>query len=243
MERKLCGMLVLPAAACLLLLAGCGGGGKKTLYVTGQGSSAVENFTVSGSGALTANGSTSTGANPSVVVADPQQKYAFVANVAGGVSAGAVSQYTVAGNGLLSANTSNIGISTTSSTIPPAPVGINPLAMAIDPGGKFLFVANQGSNTVSVFTIDRSNGVLAEVSGSPFATGASPSGIAASSKAVYVANTGAGTISAYTYNSSGALTAVSGSPFAAGSTPTALALANNDAYLYAADRAGNAVLG
>lgn len=240
-ERKLCGFVMLLAAACLGL-AGCGGGGKKTLYVTGQGSSVVENFTVPGNGALVANGSVSSGANPSAVIVDPQQKYAFVANAAGGVGPGAVSQYTVGGNGQMSVNTANIGISTTSATIPPAPVGVNPVALAIDPGGKFLFVANQGSNSVSVFTIDRSTGVLAEVSGSPFATGAAPSGVAATSKAVYVANAGAGTISAYTYASSGALTAVSGSPFAAGSQPSGLALANNDTYLYAADPAGNSVL-
>lgn len=228
------------AAACLAL-AGCGGGGTKTLYAVGLGSSVVQDFQVSSTGALTANTTTSTGANPSFIVVDPQHKYAYVSNTAGGVGNGAVSQYTVAGNGQLGVNTSSAG-TTTSVSVLPVPTGVNPVAMATDPGGKFLFVANQGSNSISVFSIDRATGILAEVSGSPFATGAAPAGIAATSKAVFVSNSGAATISAYTFSAGGALAAVSGSPFAAGTAPTALALSSNGSFLFAADPSSNSVL-
>ena len=44
--------------------------------------------------------------------------------------------------------------------------------VAIDGQGKFLFVLNPQSNTISMFQIDQSTGALTEVPNSPFATGA-----------------------------------------------------------------------
>ena len=46
--------------------------------------------------------------------------------------------------------------------------------MAVDPTGKFAYVANYGSNNVSAYTIDATSGALKKVKGSPFAAGTGP---------------------------------------------------------------------
>jgi len=52
----------------------------------------------------------------------------------------------------------------------PFPAGTGPLAIAVDLKGQYAFVANGGSNNVSVYSIDQATGVLSAVAGSPFAT-------------------------------------------------------------------------
>ena len=81
-------------------------------------------------------------------------------------------------------------------------------------GAGFVYVANSGSNNVSVYSID-SNGILSEIAGSPFAAGVGPTSIAIdpAGKFAYVANGGSAdftdTVSAYAINAaSGALTSV-----------------------------------
>jgi len=49
-----------------------------------------------------------------------------------------------------------------------------PAWMAIDPGGKYLYVVNHTSESVSVFAIDWKTGALKAVPFSPFAAGAKP---------------------------------------------------------------------
>jgi hypothetical protein len=49
--------------------------------------------------------------------------------------------------------------------------------VAVDPTGKFAYVANEGSNTVSAYSIG-AGGALTQLSGSPFATGGAPISLA-----------------------------------------------------------------
>jgi len=58
-------------------------------------------------------------------------------------------------------------------------VGTSPSFATTNLSGKLLFVANQGSNTISVFGVN-ADGTLQTIGGSPFPAGAiaSPSGIA-----------------------------------------------------------------
>jgi 6-phosphogluconolactonase len=82
----------------------------------------------------------------------------------------------------------------------------------MDPSGKFLYVANSGSNNVSVFSIG-STGALTAISGSPFSAGTAPIGlsITGTDKVEYVANMGSNNVSAYSLNTAtGVLTAVAG---------------------------------
>lgn len=96
--------------------------------------------------------------------------------------------------------------------------------MAVDPAGKYLFVAETGSKGLRVLSI-ASTGALTEVTGSPFQTGLGPSAVLVDSTGayVYVTNRTDGTISAFTLAATGALTAISGSPFATGAQPSGLA--------------------
>ena len=66
-----------------------------------------------------------------------------------------------------------------------APISGSPFAwatgfyMAIDPSGKFAYVANAGSsNAIGAYTIDGTTGTLAPISGSPFAVGTTPGPLA-----------------------------------------------------------------
>lgn len=61
----------------------------------------------------------------------------------------------------------------------PFTAGDEPSALAVDPTGSFLYVANS-SGTVSVFAIATSSGALSAVSGSPYTAGTQPSAIAIS---------------------------------------------------------------
>jgi 6-phosphogluconolactonase len=114
-----------------------------------------------------------------------------------------------------------------------APIGGSPFAlssasyaMALDPVGKFAFVAKSTSSApgLSVHVLDANTGVPALVAGSPFAIpgGGIPVAVTANAdgKFVYVGTQGGGpgnlaTIVAYSVNATtGALTLVAGSPFA-----------------------------
>jgi DNA-binding beta-propeller fold protein YncE len=50
--------------------------------------------------------------------------------------------------------------------------------VAVEPTGKFTYVVNTGSGTVSAYAILAPSGALSPVSGSPFTTGMQPAAIA-----------------------------------------------------------------
>jgi 6-phosphogluconolactonase (cycloisomerase 2 family) len=234
-------------AALVLLtacLAGCGGSSSgKKIYVVGLGTPNVLILGVSSSGALTADTTdlAGTGSRPDAIIL--ARHFAYVLDSTGGAQPGGISEYKIGGAGTLSAARTAQALSTTTVTATPPKTGLNPLAMAIDSNGKFVFTANQGSNSISVFSVDGSTGLLTEITGSPFATAAGPSGLAITGSTLFVANQGAGTVSSYTFDqASGTLTQAAGSPFAAGTSPTALDLDASGKFLYVADQASNSVL-
>ncbi len=233
-------------AAIVLLtaaLTACGGSSNgKKIYVVGLGTPNVQIFGASSSGGLTADTSNlaGTGSRPDAIILT--RHFAYVLDSTGGALQGGISEYTIAGSGTLSAARTAQILSTTTVTATPPKTGLNPLSMVIDSNGKFVFVANQGSNSVSVFSVDGS-GLLTEITGSPFATSAGPSGLAMTGNTLFVANQGAGTVSVHTIDqASGNLTQVTGSPFAAGTSPTALDVDPSGKFLYVADQATNSVL-
>lgn len=88
--------------------------------------------------------------------------------------------------------------------------GFNAGSMAIDASGRFLYVANLGSNatdaaTVSMFTINSSTGLLTATNPAQVPTGFFPQGIAASTNFVYTANSDDNSVSMFTINSSSGL--------------------------------------
>ena len=225
-------------------LTACGGSSNgKKIYVVGLGTPNVQIFGVSGSGGLTADTTnlTGTGSRPNAVILT--RHFAYVLDSTGGAQPGGISEYTISSKGTLAAARTAQALSTTTVNATPPKTGLNPLSMVIDSNGKFVFVANQGSNSVSVYSVDGGTGLLTEITGSPFATAAGPSSLAITGSTLFVANQGAGMVSVYTTDkTSGSLTQVSGSPFAAGTSPASLDIDPSGKFLYAADRATNSVL-
>jgi 6-phosphogluconolactonase len=173
---------------------------------------------------------------PSAIAGTVDKKYLYVSNSrSNDVSAFAVD----AGSGALTA-------------VPGSPfvAGMSPRAVAVFTstacsvrGGhcsilENLYVANSGSDTVSAYQIDQSNGRLAPIAS--YATGTGPSAMAVVGPGapylpyLYVANTGGSNdISAFRIDGfSGGLNPVLGSPFAANGNVSSLAFGTGDAFQY-----------
>jgi 6-phosphogluconolactonase len=116
--------------------------------------------------------------------------------------------------------------------------GLSPVAITIDPSSQFVYVANNGDNTVSAYSLTLASPYLTPI-GSPIAAGSAPSAVLAEpyGRYLYVANSGDNTISAYGINAlSGALTSISGS-FSTVTGPAALGVSNDGKYLYVTGKA------
>jgi 6-phosphogluconolactonase (cycloisomerase 2 family) len=92
-----------------------------------------------------------------------------------------------------------------------------PAAVLADSTCSFVFVANKGSNDISVFSVNSTNGLLTAVTGSPFAAGAAPVALAMGDGFLFVANSGSNNVSVYTVRTGvgigGFLSQVTGSFF------------------------------
>ena len=97
----------------------------------------------------------------------------------------------------------------------PAPgVGINSNVVLLSPNERLLFVSNQQSQSVTVFSV-ASSGNLSPVAGSPFSAPGSifPTGMAMDQGGNFLYVADGSSIYGYSVASDGALTSVSGSPF------------------------------
>ena len=56
--------------------------------------------------------------------------------------------------------------------------GTDPIALSLDPSGRFLYAANQGSNDISVISVDASSGLLTV--NTPMIAGTEPVAVVAS---------------------------------------------------------------
>ena len=111
--------------------------------------------------------------------------------------------------------------------------GSNPLALTLDPQGRYLYVDNTGSDNVSAFAVG-SNGTLAAVPGSPFATGDSTGGVAVDSSGSFVYVAQGFEVLGYSIGIGGVLTPLAGSPFAAPGFLVSLTLDRTGRFVYGA---------
>lgn len=81
----------------------------------------------------------------------------------------------------------------------PVSVGLDPVAMTVDPTNNFLYVVNHKSSTVSAFRINPTTGVLSALNPANVSTGADPVAITmhSSGKFLYVSNNGSSNISGF----------------------------------------------
>jgi DNA-binding beta-propeller fold protein YncE len=89
------------------------------------------------------------------------------------------------------------------------------VAGAGDVSGAFFYVANQHDGTISGYNI-QGDGSLTPITGSPFATGASPVAMAADPLDEFIYVVSNTYVSGYSVPDNGILNSVTGSPFAAG---------------------------
>src|SRR5579872_6061868 len=120
----------------------------------------------------------------------------------------------------------------------PVKAGKNPSQLTSDARGYRLYVVNQGSQDLNAYFINRANGFLTAVPGSPFKLAGSGTSVAVTSSGKFVYATtdslqgGKDGINAFAVESNGSLSAVPGSPFQAGVLPGSIAVDPTGHYLY-----------
>ncbi|HUQ49853.1 MAG TPA: beta-propeller fold lactonase family protein [Terriglobales bacterium] len=205
-----------------------GGGGTTARYAyvanfNGGGSGTISGFNLNTTtGALTLNGqaaSTGISGNGPAAVIVVLGKFLYSANDAGSVSAFSIADST----GVLTAISGS-----------PFPAGISPSALASDPAGKFLYVANTGSDSINAYSIDATTGGLTalgtvNLNGGPAGLAVHPTG-----KFLYAAIDSQG-IDAFTIATNGSLTLIRNVPPLLNGRPQAIAIESTGKYLYAAD--------
>jgi 6-phosphogluconolactonase (cycloisomerase 2 family) len=263
--------------ACWLVnLVNCGSSGKSGfVYLASQGSDpgtitayslSLSKGTLSSSnGALTQAGkSAATGTQPGPLIFDPTNSFAFVADFGNPLASGNDNSKKSGDVAAFSVNKDG-SLTSVGPTLPPAIAceTLSPVALAMDPGGKFLFVASQGfsnvaaneicpfpppngtpaSGVVSVFGV--SSGKLTALANTaiPVPPGASgtntptPTAVAVSNQGsfVYVTDSVNATVVGFAFDSTGALSSVPGQFFTVGNTPRAVLSPPAGNFLYVAN--------
>ncbi|MGC1435287.1 MAG: beta-propeller fold lactonase family protein [Terriglobales bacterium] len=222
------------------------------MFISNTGSNDISSYTTNSGGSLTAvSGTTKAGTRPMGLAIDPAGKFLFVANQ----GSSNISAFTIGTGGALTAVPGS-----PFTTIPvgfPYPIGTLPVAVAVSGSGKFLYVANQLANFVSVFSINSTSGALKASGVAFYATGDAPSGLGISPNGgfLYAMNAAAtsNSVSAFAIcdivvtscvnpsSPDGTLTQVAGSPFAAGLGPVAIAFDLNFNFAYVVDKGSNTI--
>lgn len=209
--------------------------GNSFVYVSDINAQNVDAFAVDAtSGALTPiSGSPFAGVSSPTGLVD-NGKFLYVANLEDDT----ISGFTIAANGAL--------IPLAGFPLATAP---GPIAVAIDPTGKFLYVSNfhSGLGQISGYAIDASGG-LTPVPGSPYTSVLSggPQGLAiqSNSKFLYAALTNNGSVAGFTIDgTSGALTPIAGSPFPDAGQPNDVVIEPMEKFLYTCNGATGTVNG
>lgn len=243
--------LALVETVCLAFLTGCGGGSRPP--VTGGGSgppftALPLGFTLSPASATVPTGGVQqfratvnpSGANPAVTwsvdctgdtncgTIDASGNYSAPANLPNPIAFFVIARSVVnAANGF-----ATVGIVSSKIELDPTSVAVAP-----DPSGKFgkfAYVANEGSNNVSMYTINATTGILKAIG--TVAAGIYPNSVAVdpSGKFAYVANSFSGDVSMYTIDATtGILEANGTNP--AGTQPNSVAVHPSGKFAYVAN--------
>jgi len=212
--------------ASIASLAGCGSTTSHYVFVTLPAANEVATYREDpNSGVLTeiAGSPFPAGNSATSAVIHPDGKYLYTANP--GVGENDISLFSIASDGVLTEITPRT---------PVTPGATDPQNMVMDPGGKYLYVANATSNNLSAFSISGGTGAITALSASPFLAGTSPISLAVDplGNFVYVTNQGSNNTSAYALGSDGILSALAGSPFAVGGEPSGVAVDPTGSFLY-----------
>ncbi len=167
---------------------------------------------------------------PSSIAVSPTGRFVYLTG-----SSGSLAAFTLdAGTGVLTAAGS------------PHASGALSADVTVDAAGRFVYVANSGSNDLSVFRVDAVSGALTaegKISArqTPFrvalARGDSP--VTYTPKYAYAANAGSGDISQYAIGADGSLSSLATPTVAAGSQPRSITVDPSGRFAYAANYTSN----
>jgi 6-phosphogluconolactonase (cycloisomerase 2 family) len=118
--------------------------------------------------------------------------------------------------------------------------GSLPFSVAVDPTGRFLYVANYSSATVSMFVINQTNGTLNTKT--DYTTGTNPYSVAVdpTGRFLYVANYSSNTVSMFVINQTDG-TLNTKTDYTTGSTPSGVNVDPTGRFLYVANFGSNTV--
>jgi 6-phosphogluconolactonase (cycloisomerase 2 family) len=192
-------------------------------YVSNQSGDSVAAFTIdptSGALAIIGTSNKAAGGSPVSVTVDPTGNFVYVANE----DDATVSTFTIDTTSDATSGSLSGGATVSTGTAGTA----NPHSVAVDPVGRFLYVANDGTNDVWTFAIAANGslglvgtgGILTGTATAPRAVAVDPSG-----SFVYAANSAgtANSVTAFTIGSTGALT-LDGTAAPAGANPNLIAI-------------------
>ncbi len=121
----------------------------------------------------------------------------------------------------------------------------SPAFLTVHPTGRFLYASNEDDDTISMFTIDPTTGILTPTTPATVFTGSSPFQVVVtpSGKFAYVVNNSSGDgVSQYTVNpTTGVLIANTPPAVPAGKGPTAVAVDPTSKFAYVVNRLDNTV--
>jgi 6-phosphogluconolactonase (cycloisomerase 2 family) len=116
----------------------------------------------------------------------------------------------------------------------PFATGLYPVAVLVDPRGKYVYVANYNAKTISGYTLNLSTGTPSGVSGTTVVTDANPVSIAldpALGIYLYTANNLANSVTGEQLNAStGVLSGIQNSPFPSSGDPTSVVIVANGSH-------------
>jgi len=235
----------------------------KTLFVANRDDNTVSAYAVNSDGSLGKQATTTNaGIFPVALAVDPGSKFLFAANQGtfSSNTSGTVSVFSIQGTTLTQVTGSPFP-----TELPSDVTGTGPSAVIASPSGNFVYVANQFTSTVSIFSYDQ-NGFLTQPAGPPVPTAANPSALACSRGAgvttattscpssdgdnLFVADSGLNEISVFgaciqTTSTcaapNGTLTAVANSPFGSGNSPSAFMIHPTLNFVYTVDSKSNQI--
>ena len=205
----------------------------KFLYVANEGGPAptlIPRWTVNSTGFLTFQGTFAGGGRAISLAIDPKGKFAYATDDSNSFpgEGNDVSMFTV---------NATTGALTFTGTIA---AGTEPVSVAVDPSGKFVYAANSASNDISVYTINVTTGAL--TSAGTVAAGTRPISVAVdpTGKFTYVANSDSNDISIYAIDgTTGALMSVA--TVATELSPAAIAIHPSGKFVYVANSGSNSI--
>ena len=221
----LCASLSFPAAA-----------SASQLYVSDHPSNSISAFTIGPSGELAPiacseeSCENEAGPEPAGIAISPNGQFLYVADRGG---KGSVSAFDLGSGGALSEK----GCAKPKE----CRTGSEPAGVATSPNGRFLYVADEGANSVSAYSI--ANEGNPERINCGCATAGRPFGIAVSGNGqfLYTTDLESDEVSAFKIGEHGGLSPIECPGCHTGTTPSGIAVSPNGQFLFVADRASNTI--